>query len=57
MDRCPQIPRSIRSFLSNETTASVFKTSFFQLNRMDSQWMKFGSDHKPYRILDTSIRC
>jgi len=41
MGRCPQIPRSIRGFLSNEITVSVFKTSFLQLNRKDSQWMKY----------------
>ncbi|GAA0886403.1 hypothetical protein GCM10009120_50020 [Sphingobacterium siyangense subsp. cladoniae] len=43
----------IRGFLSNEITASVFETRFLQLRREDSQWMKFGSDHKAYRILDT----
>ncbi|WP_286766717.1 MULTISPECIES: colicin immunity domain-containing protein [Sphingobacterium] len=43
----------IRGFLSNEITASVFETRFLQLRREDSQCMKFGSDHKAYRILDT----
>jgi hypothetical protein len=40
-------------FLSIEITASVFENRFLQLRREDSQWMKFGSDHKAYRILDT----
>ncbi len=31
MGRCPQIPRSIRGFLSNEITASVLKLVFFSL--------------------------
>ncbi|WP_209582133.1 colicin immunity domain-containing protein [Sphingobacterium siyangense] len=43
----------IRGLLSNEIIASVFETRFLQLRREHSQWMKTGSDHKAYRILDT----